>query len=280
MGVPSAPVGIKTTNKNKPATESTTKASTKSTKPIKPEPEPESSDEEPFEEEDSDSQYWLMKAEPDSRIEKGIDVAYPIDKLAAATEPEPWDGVRNHVARNHMRAMRKGDLAFFYHSNCKEPGIVGVMRVVEEHGIDESAFDPTHPYYDEKSDRNKPKWDCVKVEFVKKFSDIISLKTLKSTPRLANMQIAQKAYGRLSVQKVTFAQWKFVLKMANEPEDLGVASNVSGYEADTNGEGELDKSEADGDLVDETVVKTEQHDMDDGKADEVKEEIDTTRWKR
>lgn len=135
-----------------------------------------------------------------------------------------------------MRAMRKGDLAFFYHSNCDIPGIVGVMRVAEEHAVDQSAFDPAHPYFDEKSDRNKPKWDCVKVEFVKKFNEIITLKELKSTPDLSDMQVAQKAFGRLSVQKVTPAQWQFVLKMANEPEDLGVTSPVSGYEADTNGE--------------------------------------------
>lgn len=132
--------------------------------------------------------------------------------------------------------MRKDDLAFFYHSNCDVPGIVGVMRVVEEHDVDESAFDPAHPYFDEKSDRSKPKWDCVKVEFVKKFNEVITLKELKSTPELSDMQVAQKAFGRLSVQKVTPAQWQFVLKMANEPEDLGVTSLVSGYEADTNGE--------------------------------------------
>lgn len=200
-------------------------------------------------------QYWLMKAEPDSRIEKGVDVAYPIDKLAAATEPEPWDGmfhsaikrhndeeiltltgVRNAVARNNMRAMRKGDLAFFYHSNCPVPGIVGVMRIAEEHSVDESAFDPTHPYYDEKSNRDKPKWDCVKVEFVKKFQDMITLKEVKSNKHLQEMQLASNSYGRLSVQSVTPAQWQYVLKMANEPEDLGVTSAVSGYEADTNGE--------------------------------------------
>lgn len=210
------------------------------------------------EEEDGDSQYWLMKAEPDSRIEKGVDIAYPIDKLEKATDPEPWDGVRNFVARNNMRAMRKGDLAFFYHSNCKVPGIVGVMRIAEEHSVDESAFDPTHPYYDEKSDRSKPKWDCVKVEFVKKFGDIITLKTLKTTPQLVNMEIAQKAKSRLSVQKVSPAQWKFVLKMANESEDLGVASTVSGYEADTNGEADPDEEpETEGDLVAETAVKKE-----------------------
>lgn len=132
--------------------------------------------------------------------------------------------------------MRKGDLAFFYHSNTKTPAIVGVMRIVEEHSVDESAFDPSHPYFDEKSTREKPKWDCVKVEFVKKFEDPITLKRVQSTRELANMQLVQKAYGRLSVQKVRPSEWLHILKMAGELEDLGVADKKSGYEADTNGE--------------------------------------------
>lgn len=85
---------------------------------------------------DSGRQYWLMKAEPDSRIENGVDVKFSIDDLKSRNEAEAWDGVRNYVARNNMRAMRKGDLAFFYHSNCKVPGIAGVMRVVDEHRVD------------------------------------------------------------------------------------------------------------------------------------------------
>ena len=63
--------------------------------------------------------YWLLKAEPESRIEKGKDVKFSIDDLAACKEPAGWDGVRNYAARNNLRAMKKGDLAFFYHSNCK-----------------------------------------------------------------------------------------------------------------------------------------------------------------
>jgi len=114
-----------------------------------------------------------------------------------------WLGVRNYVARNNMRAMRKGDLAFFYHSNCEAPGIVGVMRIAEEHSLDHSALDPNHPYFDPKSIPAKPKWDCVKVEFVKKFDNIVTLRELKATPELANMKVVSKAYGRLSVQSVT-----------------------------------------------------------------------------
>ena len=152
-------------------------------------------------------------------------------------------GVRSAVARNNMRAMRKGDLAFFYHSNCDVPGIVGVMRVAVEHEVDKSAFDPNHPYFDPKSDPSKPKWDCVKVEFVKKFDNIVSLKTVKETPELADMQLASKSYGRLSVQKVSPGCWKYILKMAGEPEDLGVAAAKSGYEADTNGETDKEAAE-------------------------------------
>ena len=69
-------------------------------------------------------------------MQKGKDVKFSIDDLKTATEPEPWDGVRNPTARNNMRLMMKGDLAFFYHSNCKVPGIVGTMEVVREHSTD------------------------------------------------------------------------------------------------------------------------------------------------
>jgi len=85
---------------------------------------------------DARPKYWLMKAEPNSRIENGIDVRFSIDDLAAVTEPEPWEGVRNYVARNNMMAMKQGELAFFYHSNCKVPGIAGIMEVVQENLVD------------------------------------------------------------------------------------------------------------------------------------------------
>lgn len=103
--------------------------------------------------EDEGKQYWLMKAEPDSRVENGVDVKFSIDDLMNAKVPEGWDGedqsvfrssvdlltyigVRNVVARNRMRAMKKGDLAFFYHSNTKIPGVAGIMEIVEEHSTD------------------------------------------------------------------------------------------------------------------------------------------------
>lgn len=86
--------------------------------------------------------HWLLKAEPDSRIVKGKDVKYTIDDLEEE-KIGTWDGVRNNEARKHLMNMKKGDTAFFYRSNCKEPGIVGTMTVVKEHYPDETAHDPS-----------------------------------------------------------------------------------------------------------------------------------------
>ncbi|EEH18100.2 hypothetical protein PABG_00663 [Paracoccidioides brasiliensis Pb03] len=162
--------------------------------------------------EDDGISYWLMKAEPESRFEKGVDVKFSIDDLREAKEPEPWD------ARNNMRAMKKGDLAFFYHSNCKVPGIAGIMEIVREHSVDESAFDPAHPYYDEKSSRENPKWEVVHVEFRRKFKDLITLAELKSYAKpggpLENMQMTKQS--RLSVSVVSRNEWKFIMSLVGE----------------------------------------------------------------
>ncbi|KAF2400309.1 DUF55-domain-containing protein [Trichodelitschia bisporula] len=167
--------------------------------------------------------YWLMKAEPNSRIEKGIDVKFSIDDLAAKTEPETWDGIRNHVAKNNLLAMKKGDLAFFYHSNCKVPGVVGIMEIVGEAQVDETAWDPKSPYYDPKCSSDKPKWFCPLVEFRKKFNTIVTLETLKKecqpgTP-LANIQLLK--LSRLSVSKVSRDEWDHIIKLAEQQEAAG-----------------------------------------------------------
>lgn len=85
-------------------------------------------------------QYWLFKSEPETRMTNGVDVKFSIDDLRDCTEPEPWGGVRNYLARNNMMAMKEGDLGFFYHSNTKVPGIVGVCEVVETAGVDGSLL--------------------------------------------------------------------------------------------------------------------------------------------
>ncbi|KAH7382893.1 PUA-like domain-containing protein [Cadophora sp. MPI-SDFR-AT-0126] len=159
-------------------------------------------------------QYWLLKAEPESRIEKGKDIKFSIDDLAAKTEPEPWDGIRNFAARNNLRAMKKGDLAFFYHSSCKVPAIVGTMAIVQEHTPDLSAHDPSAPYYDESSKPTDPKWSVVHVTFKQKLRTPITLKELKEWQAekghpLENMQMLRMT--RMSVSKVSEGEWRFLL---------------------------------------------------------------------
>ena len=111
---------------------------------------------------------WLMKSEPDVF---GID-----DLLQRPGKTEPWDGVRNYQARNMMRdEMEKGDLVFFYHSNCDAPGIVGIMTVAREGYPDPTAFDPDTKYFDPKSDPDKPRWYMVDVKYKRKLKRTITL---------------------------------------------------------------------------------------------------------
>ncbi|EAT79591.1 hypothetical protein HBH56_184640 [Parastagonospora nodorum] len=177
--------------------------------------------------------FWLLKAEPLPRYENGVNVAFSIDDLAACTVPEPWGGVRNPQARNNMQAMRKGDLGFFYHSNAKPSGVVGILRVAEEAKVDETAFDKKDPYYDAKSDREKPKWYCVGVDFVKKFDDVIDLATIKSHAgsggKLEGMQLVTNS--RLSVCRVRKEEWHFILGLAGE-KDATTDGKTEGAEED------------------------------------------------
>lgn len=142
-----------------------------------------------------------------------------------------------------MKEMKQGDYAFFYHSNCKVPGVVGVMEIVKEHSVDgslahpsfitrprslltfafsicvtESAFNPKHPYYDPKSSRDAPKWVVVHVEFRRKFDKQVTLSDLKTHAQpgkgLENLQTLKQS--RLSVSAVTPAQWKYILELAGE----------------------------------------------------------------
>jgi predicted RNA-binding protein with PUA-like domain len=117
-----------------------------------------------------------------------------------------------------MQAMRKGDLGFFYHSNAKPSGVVGILKVVEEAKVDETAFDSKDPYYDSKSDREKPKWFCVGVEFVKKFDKVVDLATIKSHAgsggSLEGMQLVTNS--RLSVSRVSKVEWENILELADK----------------------------------------------------------------
>ena len=103
---------------------------------------------------DPEYTHWLMKSEPESRFEKGIDMKFGIDDLIACPDSTScWDGVRNYSARNFMRAMKVGQQAFFYHSNTKPPGIIGVVDIVKESYVDHTQFDPKDPHYDPKSSK-------------------------------------------------------------------------------------------------------------------------------
>ncbi|MDH5435873.1 MAG: EVE domain-containing protein [Gammaproteobacteria bacterium] len=126
---------------------------------------------------------------------------------------EHWDGVRNYQARNMMRdEMKKGDQIFFYHSNCKEPGIIGIAKVIKEGYPDFTAHDPDSKYYDPKSNSDNPRWYMVDVQFVKKFKRTITLEELKSNPELEDMQLVKRG-NRLSVMPVTAQQWKVILSL-------------------------------------------------------------------
>lgn len=146
--------------------------------------------------------YWLMKSEPDT---------YSIDDLERETVA-CWEGVRNFQARNNLRAMAVGDLAFFYHSNANPPGIAGVCRIVREAYPDDTQFDPASKYHDPKSSPEKPRWYMPDVEFVQKFPRLIPLPELRETPGLEQMDLLNRS--RLSVQKVTPEEWKIITAIA------------------------------------------------------------------
>ncbi|KAI3659334.1 hypothetical protein MP638_003208 [Amoeboaphelidium occidentale] len=159
-------------------------------------------------------QYWLMKAEPESRIVKGVDVKFSIDDLESMPDQtSKWDGVRNYEARNFMRKARSGDMVLFYHSNCKNPGCAGLAKIVKEAYADYTAFDPKHPYYDPKSDPDNPRWFMVDVQFVRKFDRIVGLKELKECKELSEMFLIKRP--RLSVQPVTKEEYDFILSLAD-----------------------------------------------------------------
>jgi predicted RNA-binding protein with PUA-like domain len=149
--------------------------------------------------------YWLMKSEPS---------VFGIDDLKAKPQRTSfWDGVRNYQARNFMRdGMKKGDKVFFYHSSCPEPGIVGIATVAREAYPDATAFDRKSPYYDAKSDPEKPIWMGVDVKFVRQFKRVISLEELKQEPRLDGFTLLRRG-NRLSVMPVSEEHWNVVLEL-------------------------------------------------------------------
>lgn len=149
--------------------------------------------------------YWLMKSEPET---------YSIDDLQnEPNKTEHWDGIRNYQVRNMIRdEMKKGDMALFYHSNCKPPGVVGSMKIVKEAYPDFTAFEPDSKYFDPKSDPDNPRWFMVDVKFVKKFSRLIPLDELRQHPGLSDMRLIQKG-NRLSIMELTKGEWDIITDM-------------------------------------------------------------------
>lgn len=151
--------------------------------------------------------YWLMKSEP---------TVYSIDDLQS-DKSTSWEGVRNYQARNFMRdEMKIGDLVLFYHSNAKPPGVAGVAKVVKEAHPDKFAQEKGHKYFDPRSSAEKPMWVMVNLEFVKKFSQIISLNQLKEAKDLEGIMVAQKG-SRLSIQPLSKAHFARICQMADSP---------------------------------------------------------------
>lgn len=151
--------------------------------------------------------HWLFKSEPGE---------FSIDDLASMPrKTEHWDGVRNYQARNFMRdEMRKGDLAFFYHSSCAEPAIVGTVRISKKAYPDHTAFDPRDKHYDPKSDPDNPRWFMVDVTLVEKFKSPVTLQTMKryADSSLEHFRLLARG-NRLSVMPVSEEHWNFILSL-------------------------------------------------------------------
>ncbi len=146
---------------------------------------------------------WLMKSEPD---------VYSIDDLQRDGR-EMWDSIRNYQARNMMRDdMRIGDDVFFYHSSCKEPGVVGIAKVASKPYPDPVQFDKKSRYFDAKSDKDNPRWILVDVEFVRKLKRNITLTDIKAEKSLEDMILVRRG-NRLSIMPVEKKHWDKILSL-------------------------------------------------------------------
>lgn len=146
-------------------------------------------------------QFWLMKSEPET---------YSIDDLKEF-QTDHWDGIRNYQVRNFFRdQMKIGDKAFFYHSNCKEPGIVGLMEIASEAYPDHTAFNSKEKYFDAKSDPENPRWLMLDVIYIRHTKRNITLSELRDHSSLKEMRLLQKG-NRLSVIPMMKKEWDYIL---------------------------------------------------------------------
>ena len=154
----------------------------------------------------TDRRYWLLKSDPESF---GFD-----DLWNSPGRTTHWDGVRNFQARNYMRdEMKKGDLAFFYHSGGDDPAIHGIVEIVREGYPDHTAVDPKDPHYDPRSKGVENPWSMVDIHAIERLGRPVKLSEMRTKPELEGMPLLQKG-NRLSVQKVGAAEWNEVLALA------------------------------------------------------------------
>jgi predicted RNA-binding protein with PUA-like domain len=151
--------------------------------------------------------HWLLKSEPS---------VFSIDTFdTSPRKTTGWEGVRNYQARNMLRdEMQQGDLAFFYHSSCPEPGIAGIVEIVRTGYPDASAWDPHSEYYDPKSPENKPLWYAVDVRLVRRMKHFIPLASLRehASEALDGLLLLRKG-NRLSITPLEPAHWQFILTL-------------------------------------------------------------------
>ncbi len=152
--------------------------------------------------------YWLMKSEPGE---------FSIDDLVHAPDQTTWwFGVRNYQARNFMRDdMHVGDLAFFYHSSCPQPGIAGIVEIRHAAAPDETQFDPESDYYDPKASRELPRWLNVAVTLKEK-TRLLPLAELRAHSELASMTLLKRG-NRLSITPVTKKEWHTIRALLQMP---------------------------------------------------------------
>jgi predicted RNA-binding protein with PUA-like domain len=150
-------------------------------------------------------QYWLMKSEPG---EVSID-----DALAVKTNP--WFGVRNYQARNFMRDnMLVGDGVLFYHSSCAEPGVAGIAEVVSSAYPDDMQFDTASKYFDPKATPENPRWMMVDIKAIRK-TRLLGLPEMRACEALSDMVVLKKG-SRLSINPVTAAEWKVIMRLLDK----------------------------------------------------------------
>lgn len=152
--------------------------------------------------------YWLFKSEPKE---------FSIDDLGKSPGKRTyWDGVRNYQARNFIRDdMRKGDYVLFYHSNTNPLAVVGHCKIVKEAYPDHTQFDPDNKHFDPTVTQKDPRWFMVDIKLIKKFKRPVTLKEIKTNPKLKNMRLIRRG-NRLSVMPITKEEFEEILKMGDK----------------------------------------------------------------